>query len=362
MEKELRPKRRYLVDRLSFPALVAPLVLLAAATGYLLFLSSDPRVNVLFTPCLSPEPGQSGPFASAPVVGIPTCCLVSFFRAALSSRRSAAIMGVILSYVGSVYAALTVESARGANQSNWMIRNPTPAWLLFNLAGGAVVWQLAIVPSFLYQAKKCYTSPAAGSGTLTKRQATAYATGDSTLRHIPSSEVLAVSIAIAVGYVLPCIPFVDSPKPIWILIWLFFPLYVSAVRQLARRLVPSSTRRSSVHPEFEGTAFFTIYALPIVCSVVSHYALLYDMYFVEDDRAPTTRAALQFIQLDIAAIGLTVLYWIVAVNGLRIALLSVALGLIVGPGAGLCFAWVAKEWDIRSKTVGMALRPADKDK
>ncbi len=77
--------------------------------------------------------------------------------------------------------------------------------------------------------------------------------------------------------------------------------------QIARRSVPSPPGPPALQPESDGLAYSTIYALPIVCSVVSHYVLLYDLFFVQDDRTPTTQAALQFIQLDFSAIGLTVL-------------------------------------------------------
>src|SRR5580698_574138 len=82
--------------RLSLPWLLAPLVLLATGTGYMLFLSSDDRVNSVFQQCIN---GTDG-LATVPIIGVPLCCLISFFHAALDSRRSAAIMGEILAYVG----------------------------------------------------------------------------------------------------------------------------------------------------------------------------------------------------------------------------------------------------------------------
>ncbi len=52
MDSNLKSQPRHLIDRLAFPALVAPLMLLAGITGYVLFLSSDPSVNALFTALL----------------------------------------------------------------------------------------------------------------------------------------------------------------------------------------------------------------------------------------------------------------------------------------------------------------------
>ncbi len=72
----------------------------------------------------------------------------------------------------------------------------------------------------------------------------------------------------------------------------------------------ASQSASGFHPELDSRARFHLYALPIFCSVLSHYALLYDIFFRTDDRTRTTQAALRFIELDFSAIGLTVLYWI----------------------------------------------------
>ncbi len=350
------------IEQFSTPILVVPLVLLAGITGYGLFLASDPRVNELFPPCLDPDAAARGPFSSIPVIGPPACCLVSFFNAAMDSRRSALIMGQIFSYIGAALTALTVESARESNQASWMIRNPTPAWLVFNLAGGALVWQLAMVPSFIHHRKKeIEGSIVAAASSRSEDEAEddpATATAKLDLegsRCIPAREGRAIPIAVALGYALPSLISAIWPTPKWILIWLYFPLYVSVIRVVARRVVAPFGPAPKLHPESNGYAFLTIYALPIICSIISHYWFLYDILFVADDRTATTRAALRFIEFDVSAIAVTVLYWIFVVAGPRVALLSVVSALIAGPGAGLCFAWAAREWELKESAQRQAV-------
>lgn len=115
MEQMARTRRRpHPVEHFSLVPLMLPLLLLAAATAFVLFLSSDANVNSLFTKCFPPE--HVPPMAQVPVVGPPMCCLVSFFHAALDSRRSSFIMNEILFYVGALLTVTTVESARLCNQ------------------------------------------------------------------------------------------------------------------------------------------------------------------------------------------------------------------------------------------------------
>lgn len=357
------------IDHHGLPLVILPLVLLAVVTAYILFLSSDANVNALFTKCL---PSQDTPatvlitddtpsLARLPMVGIPMCCLVSFFHAALDSVRSFVIMNEILSYVGALLTVTTMESARACNQSSWMIRNPTPAWLLFNLAGGAVVWQLAIIPSFLSHEKgRRKTGRTAEVARPDENREPLLAgprdphpgdraseedEGTHMSRHLDPAEIPAISSGVALGYFVPCMPFLLVPGTASITAWLFFPAYTSVARIVTRRLAGWARNNTGdrVHPESSHAAIWTLYLLPIVWSAVAHWSLLYHLIFVSDDRSATTRAALGFIVADFSAIGLTVLWWIAAEAGWRLALFSLVVGIVIGPGGGLCAAWVLRE-------------------
>ncbi|GAB0137273.1 hypothetical protein EsDP_00005546 [Epichloe bromicola] len=351
-----RPGQRRPIQHFSLILLVTPLVLLSAATAFVLFLSSDPNVNSLFTRCFSDrDRDQDSPaVAQVPVGGPPTCCLVSFFHAALDSRRSFAIMNEILSFVGALLTITTIESARTCHKSTWMIRNPTASWLLFNLAGGAVVWQLAIVPAFFHYGRDKAPPSTASSGitpdSKPQKSEILLPAERERGRHLSSAELHAIPLSVALGYLCPCIPFLLYPSSTSILIWLFFPAYVSVVRQLVRCAVPSpvpaARRVRQIHPEAHTPALVGLYALPLLWSVMAHFGLLYHLLFVADDRSVTTKAALAFIQADFGAIGLTVLYWIAIEAGWQTAVRCVVVGGMLGPGAGLCVAWVAREREL----------------
>lgn len=163
-------------------------------------------------------------------------------------------------------------------------------------------------------------------------------------RHLDPAEVPAISSGVALGYFIPCMPFLFVQGTASITVWLFFPAYTCVVRIVMRRLTMWARNTSDkVHPESSPSALLTLYLLPFVWSAVAHWSLLYHLVFVSDDRSDTTRAALGFIVADFSAIGLTVLWWIVAEAGWRLALLSVVISVVIGPGGGLCVTWVLRE-------------------
>ncbi|KAI8275519.1 hypothetical protein K4K60_008586 [Colletotrichum sp. SAR11_57] len=351
---------RRAVDKHSLPSLVLPLVLLGLGTAWILFVNSDPSVSAVFTKCFPLADGDgegdssdgetTTPFlATIPIVGPPVCCLVSFFRAALDSHRSAIIMGEILAYVGALLTVTTLESARACNQSSSLIRNPTPSWLLFNLAGGAVVWQLVIIPSFLsHERKRQRQSSEEQQALLGPQGQEQQQQHEHMHRHLDPVEPPAISAGVVLGYFVPCMLFVLAPGTFSILAWLFFPAYSSVVRIAVRGLLrvanpPGPTAGRNLHPESSRAAVLWLYLVPMLWSVVAHWLLLYNIAFVPDDRSHTTRAALGFIIADFTAIGLSVAYWMFAEAGWRLAVLSLAAGAVLGPGAGLCLAWVLRE-------------------
>ncbi|KAH9231369.1 hypothetical protein K456DRAFT_1751795 [Colletotrichum gloeosporioides 23] len=363
---------RRAVDKHSLPSLVLPLVLLGLGTAWILFVNSDPSVSAVFTKCFPLADGDgegdgsdgetTTPFlATIPIVGPPVCCLVSFFRAALDSHRSAIIMGEVLSYVGALLTVTTLESARACNQSSSLIRNPTPSWLLFNLAGGAVVWQLVIIPSFLSHERKRQRQSSEEQHALLGPQGQEQQQQHEHMhRHLGPVEPPAISAGVVLGYFVPCMLFVLAPGTVSILAWLFFPAYSSVVRIAVRGLLrvanpPGATAGRNLHPESSRAAILWLYLVPTLWSVAAHWLLLYNIAFVPDDRSHTTRAALGFIIADFTAIGLSVVYWMFAEAGWRLALLSLVAGAVLGPGAGLCLAWVLRE-GIMASTEGRLVR------
>ncbi|KAK2675397.1 hypothetical protein RAB80_007582 [Fusarium oxysporum f. sp. vasinfectum] len=349
---------RRAVDRHSLPSLVLPLVLLGLGTAWILFVNSDPSVSAVFTKCFPLDDGDgegdgsdgetTTPFvATIPIVGPPVCCLVSFFRAALDSHRSAIIMGEILSYVGALLTVTTLESARACNQSSSLIRNPTPSWLLFNLAGGAVVSGNSSSFPHFYRTRGSRQSSEEQQALLGP-QGQKQQQHEHMHRHLDPVEPPAISVGVVLGYFVPCMLFVLAPGTVSILAWLFFPAYSSIVRIAVRRLLrvanpPSAAAGSNLHPESSRAAVLWLYLVPILWSVVAHWLFLYNIAIVPDDRSHTTRAALGFIIADFTAIGLSVVYWMFVEAGWRLALLSLAAGAVLGPGAGLCLAWVLRE-------------------
>ncbi|EWG46062.1 hypothetical protein FVEG_15915 [Fusarium verticillioides 7600] len=143
--------RKAPIHHYSYRSLIIPPILLAAATIVALFLHSDVNFALLWSQCHSHArlPGVS----RIPGLGTPLCYLISFFRAALLSLRSRTVMGVVLAFIGGLLTVSTVESARICNAPNALIAYPTGPWLVFDLVGGAVVWELVIIPAFLHRAR-----------------------------------------------------------------------------------------------------------------------------------------------------------------------------------------------------------------
>ncbi|KAK1244008.1 hypothetical protein MKX08_002146 [Trichoderma sp. CBMAI-0020] len=315
--------------------LVVPVVL-AVATFAALFASSDVDIALLWSQCHAHAriPGLS----RIPLLGTPACFLVSFFQAALDSLRSRAVMAVILAYVGALATVCSVEAARRCNRPNALIARPTLWWLVFNLLGGAMVWQLVIVPAFLHRAKALARIENESQSQGDALNATAQG------RRLPDSEAVAIPIAVAVGYYLPSMLMLASNSPVAIAVWLFFPVYVSLVRQAVRSIIQRirCAGPTDIHHESHWQSVALVYTLPVVLSVAAHLFVLWNLA-QRDDRKELTRLAVSFIEIDFQFIAWTVLYWVFVEVGWRVPLGMIAISVLAGPGAGTCLGWLHRE-------------------
>jgi hypothetical protein len=326
------------IQRLPLSHLLIVPILLAIATIIALVFHSDVNVGLLYSQCHS---RSRLPFLSRiPLLGSPACFLVSFFQESLASVRSSAALSAILSGVAGLLTVSTVESARLCNAPSALIAYPTGAWLVFNLIGGAVVWELVIIPAFLHRAKLMQK-------TGTTASADAEAQPDTTGRHLAATaEVVAIPVAVAVGFGAPSVAMLATRgHPVAIIVWLFFPVYVSLIRMMVRFgtvVFLAEHQHGPHHLESHRPSILAVYALPVLCSAAAHGFVLWSL-FTRDDRKEMTRSVMAFIEVDFAFIALTVLYWLYVESGWRVALLTVGVSLIGGPGAGVCVGWLWRE-------------------
>ncbi|KAF8248999.1 hypothetical protein K440DRAFT_623116 [Wilcoxina mikolae CBS 423.85] len=124
-------------------------------------------------------------------------------------------------------------------------------------------------------------------------------------------------------------------------LWHFFPVYVSLIRRVLRRVVGGGHQH---HAESSVPSVVRLYALPVVLSVVCHVNLvLMVLRGREDDSDETTVATLRFMRINFLGVVATMVYWIVIEGGWRVAGYAVLGGVVAGPGAGVAVGWVLKE-------------------
>ncbi|AEO55795.1 hypothetical protein MYCTH_2299980 [Thermothelomyces thermophilus ATCC 42464] len=349
-------RRRPAVHRFSLRYLLVVPVLLAVLTGCVLFVHGDTNIYMLYSQC---HARSRLPWLSRlPVLGGPACFLVSFFGEAVASARAAGLMAAVLSFVAGLLTVSTVEAARICNAPSRLIACPTAPWLVFDLVGGAFVWQLVIIPAFFRRTRDIIAArkQQGGGGGPQPLSGPTDPTFGEAMRHLASpAEAVAIPVAVALGFVLPALLMLLLARPAAVLVWLFFPVWVSLVRRLARRaalmlMARQGWRRrgshgssgSSLHLESSRPALLAVYALPVACSVLSHALFIWTLT-QPDDRKEMTRSALKFITINIFFVGLTVLYWILVEAGWRVALVMVVASIVLGPGAGVCLGWVYRE-------------------
>jgi hypothetical protein len=162
------------------------------------------------------------------------------------------------------------------------------------------------------------------------------------------AEGVAVPVAVAVGFVVPAVLVLvlDLDSAVVVGVWLLFPLWVSLVRRAVRAVVVRVLGRErwgeSAHVEKSRAAVVGVYALPVLCSMLAHAYLIWALT-QPDDRREMTRSVLKAMTTDAFFLSLTILYWVFVEAGWRAALLMVGASAVLGPGAGICVAWVYRE-------------------
>ncbi|KAK4139222.1 uncharacterized protein C8A04DRAFT_16059 [Dichotomopilus funicola] len=341
MDSITRQRPRPAVHSFSLRYLLVVPILLAILTGYVLFAHGDTNTYMLYSQCHARS--RLPWLAQIPLLGSPACFLVSFFQEAVASTRAFSIMAVILSFVAGLLTISTVEAARICNSPNALIAYPTGPWLVFNLIGGAVVWQLVIIPAFFHRSRQIIA--ARKNGVPQQLSGPADPTFGEAMRQLArAAEAVAIPVAVVAGYVLPSVLMLVLKHPATVLVWLFFPIWVSVIRQVTRKgvLLVRDAWSSSLHLESNRIATAVIYTAPILLSVAAHAHFIWALT-QPDDRKELTRSTLKFITIDAFFIGLTVLYWVLIEAGWRVALVILASSLVFGPGAGVCLGWIYRE-------------------
>lgn len=328
------------VHRFPFRYLVVVPVILAVATIATLFIHSDVNVALLWSQCHSHAriPGLS----EITGLGTPLCYLVSFFQEAIDSVRSTAVVAVVLAFVGALLTINTIEAARACNAPNFLIAYPTGPWLIFNLIGGAVVWELVIIPAFLYRARRIFLVQKAHEDDNGNPEDSLIS--EDVSRHLPDSDVMAIPVSIAIGYYLPSILMLVYKSPEAVGVWLFFPVYVSLIRQIIRQIIVSISRTESwaVHLSTDWRYSAMVYTIPVLCSILAQIGVMWNMA-QPDDRKELTRSTMAYIEIDAQFIAWTVLYWVLVEVGWRVPLVILVSSIFVGPGAGLSIGWIYRE-------------------
>ncbi|KAJ6440085.1 Clustered mitochondria protein [Purpureocillium lavendulum] len=391
-----------------FPHLVAPLALLAVLAAATLFAHSDVNAALLWSQCHARErlPLLTDARFVPSWVATPACFLVSFLGEALDARRSRAAVAELLAGVGALMSVATGESARRCNEraasriGRGVIAMPTAWWVLFNLIGGALVWQVVIVPAFLHRARMWFSvgrdEPLGVSDDQQQHQPGHDAREDEdaeeeqekvdTDRSVADAEIVAIPLAVALGFYLPSVLMLVFRSPGAVAAWLPFPVYVSLLRQGVRWAV-GRLRRSTpgrVHIEYvtrrqrrahatgsssnnssgsggSNKPLAAMYGLPALASVAAHALLVANLTAGRDDRREMTRSTVKFLEVDAQFLALTVLYWVFAEVGWRAPATMLLVGAVLGPGAGVCAGWVVRERLLREALRRLVWGGADDD-
>ncbi|KAK4463015.1 hypothetical protein QBC42DRAFT_199892 [Cladorrhinum samala] len=362
------PRARPIVHDLSLRYLVVPPVILAALTAAVLFQHSDTNIYMLYSQChaRSRLPSLTG---NLPLLGSPLCFVVSFFQESAASLRSSALLAVIFSFLSGLLTVSTVEAARVCNKPNPLIAYPTGSWLIFDLVGGAFVWELLFLPAFFHRSREIINSRRAGEPSGLPAGAADPTFGES-MRHLAgTAEAVAIPAAVALGFVVPSVLLLTLDSAATAAAWLLFPIWVSLIRQAVRKALGLVVRageswRETLHLESSRVALVGMYAVPVACSVLAQAFLVWNLTARPDDRKEMTRATVKFIAIDAFFVGLTVLYWILVEAGWRVALVMAAASAVLGPGAGISLGWIYREQTVnpdRSVTVVAVGAPRGSD-
>ncbi|KAM0328851.1 hypothetical protein ACHAQA_005267 [Verticillium albo-atrum] len=376
--------RRPPIRTFALRPLLIPLPLLAVLTLAVIAVHADVNTALIFSQCHSRSRLPS--VSWIPGLGATLCFALSFFQLALSSVRSWAAMAVSLAFLAALLTVTTVESARNGNRPNWLLRRLMLLWLVMNLFGGSIIWQLLIVGSFMLQmgrevrfspTNKPRRQPASSSSSSSNDEEAAAAaateqpepepiTPEQALkqklrrRHLETdADAVAIPDAVALGFVLPSLLMLIYNTPATIGFWLLFPIWVSLVRRAAKsvihalqpRLFPSRRRSNGSHRraldlESNRPALALVYVVPVVVSLLAHVVWIWSLTR-RDDRRDLTKSTITIIEIDMAFMGITTLYWFLVEAGLKVVLAVVGVSVVLGPGAGVCAGWYLREKAVR---------------
>lgn len=391
-----------------------PLIILALGTisAFLVAINKNlDNLAHLWNQCSSSFSSSSSSSSSSPspppnskLQPTALCFAVLFFQTALDSTRARLKEAVIIGFLAGLATITAVESAKygerqdpvktGVNttrpqqreedtagkweeassgkgihadhqrrnshqaaavSSRKVIDNLTIPWLLYNLAAGALAWQAIIIPAFLHEQLR----PAAGRPSTSTHLRPA--------RNTMMSEIISILLGVTFGLLIPSTLMIVNPtSTATILVWLFFPIWVSLIQRTVRGVMrvrsPSDKNNHKVETKKRaGPIVLMPYAIPMIYSTVSHVLLAKNMLTEADDRGPLTRSAVLLLEIDHLAIFLAFLYWVWArtvsttkktsstaarengrfVTGLQPVLITLVSGSLLGPGAGACLGWVS---------------------
>ncbi|KAI1810089.1 hypothetical protein GGS20DRAFT_569053 [Poronia punctata] len=338
--------RRPLLHQLRLPYLLVVPVLLAVSAVLVLVLHGDVNATLLYSQCHSRS--RLPVLSRIPVIGAPACFLVSFFTYASASMRAVAQFGAILAFVSALFTVCLIEALRPCNQMSWTVRHPTVSWLVMNLIGGTLAWDLWIVPAFLRRAKEIATERET-QAVLEDEASRGQGGFDAEERvriersFLTVAEVYAIPVAVAVGFVLPSVLMLVFKHAVFVVVWLFFPVWVAIVRRAVELVTVKVVRDNGpFYLESRRLSVAFVYAVPFAASLLMHVLFIWNL-FCRDDSREMTRMALRYIEINFAFIAATVLYWVIIEVGLKPAALFVASSVFLGPGAALCLTWTVRD-------------------
>lgn len=365
-----------------FLTLFLPLAILAlltiAAFAHAIHNNFDILAS-LWTPCNGPA------VLGKPVVPAPLCFAIHFFQSAHATWRGRLEQAIIVSFLAGLATITAVKSGAqsqylendeaGADkkkrekksqveraQSDWgkgglisqeIIANLTVPWLLYSLALGALAWQGIIIPAFLYRRHQQSQSQAPSQ--LRLQTGWTYTDADADVVN-EDAHSLVVPLSIALGLFLPATIMLLNPSaPLPIIFFLLFPLSVTLIEYLIRRLTSQLTTQS--------TNKFLLFLPPTIASILAHITFLLSLTTTtttpsthphNDATATATDAALVLLEIDHAAIYLTTLYWIYIKTNKNIGnvLATLATTITLGPGAGICVGWLYHRDDKATESTG----------
>ncbi|KAI0525400.1 hypothetical protein F5B22DRAFT_589770 [Xylaria bambusicola] len=326
--------------------LIVPVLISGLAACTFLF-HGDVNASLLYSQCHARS--RLPEISRVPVLGAPLCYLVSLFMFATGPGHGIYFFGWYLSFLGALLTVSRVEAARECNKLKWSIRSPTASWLVSNLIGGAFVWNLWIIPTFIKSSRdfwvdvRSVNEDAQESGQARQDRQQVGDRIDSTRSLTCEAEVYAIIIAVAVGYMVPSVLMLTLRNATSVMIWLIFPLWVAVVHWVVKFAATRLLRNDEPHClRTHDESLWCIYFLPGFVSFILHVTFVSNLGFMDDSRQ-MTQMALKFILINFLYTAALVYYWMfVDVNVDELLPLMIS-SLLFGPGATLCIRRVAQE-------------------